>query len=63
MGLPYRVGGYDCSDDCSGHLAGWRWAAEQRVTEEHQCGGSRSESFSEGCHLYLEAIGQADSPY
>jgi len=45
--------GYYCTDDCSGHQAGWDWAERNGVTETHECGG-RSQSFIEGCLAYVE---------
>jgi hypothetical protein len=58
----YFAGDVPCEDDCSGHYAGWRWATRQRVTAEHQCAGSRSNSFREGCKVYLWAIGRGNKP-
>lgn len=45
---------YRCSDDCSGHEAGFDWASENDVTDERDCDGD-SESFEEGCMAFLEA--------
>ena len=35
-----EFGGHDCSDDCSGHAAGYRWAEAQGITDERiaRCG-------------------------
>ena len=44
--------GYTCTDDCSGHKAGYNWAARKGLTSEDQCGG-RSNSFIEGCLAYV----------
>jgi hypothetical protein len=59
---PYTFGGLPCTDDCSGHLAGFRWAKQQRVKERSTCwgGGSTSKSFSEGCEFYLWSRGRID---
>ena len=40
-----------CTQDCSGHEAGWRWARSHHVTDPDRCGGN-SESFREGCLAY-----------
>nr|WP_019860870.1 hypothetical protein [Mesorhizobium loti] len=49
--------GYDCTDDCSGHQAGYDWAAKNDITDERDCDGD-SQSFNEGCQAYVEE--QAD---
>ena len=46
---------YGCSEDCSGHEAGYRWAADNGVTDG-SCYGGDSPSFDEGCRAYGEAI-------
>lgn len=51
-----------CDDDCSGHLAGWRWAQRNNVESPDQCSGTRSNSFLEGCETYLWAIGEGRKP-
>lgn len=42
-----------CSDDCSGHIAGYRWATNLGITKESACDSaydsSNSWSFYEGC--------------
>lgn len=45
--------GYECTSDCSGHEAGYEWAANQGVDNEDDC-VSNSNSFTEGCLSYLE---------
>jgi hypothetical protein len=32
-----EFGGYDCSDNCSGHAAGYRWAEAHSITTESDC--------------------------
>tara|TARA_R110002124_G_scaffold99593_2_gene245736 strand:- start:824 stop:1216 length:393 start_codon:yes stop_codon:yes gene_type:complete len=49
---------YGCSEDCSGHEAGVKWARDNEVRDPGDCGG-RSQSFIEGCEAYAEAIEQA----
>lgn len=46
-------GGYTCTDDCSGHAAGYLWAERRRITRARDCSG-RSNSFYEGCLAYVE---------
>ena len=47
-------GGYDCTIDCSGHAAGYRWAEDQDVHDESDCPLGNSNSFYEGCLAYTE---------
>lgn len=44
-------GDYECTEDCSGHQAGYDWAAEQGIEDPDDCGGN-SQSFIEGCEAY-----------
>lgn len=53
-GLTYY--GYDCTQDCSGHEAGYAWAEENYITNPDDCGGD-SQSFIEGCIAYAEENG------
>lgn len=48
---PGDVAGFGCTQDCSGHDAGFQWAEEHSVTDESECGGN-SWSFQEGCAAY-----------
>jgi len=50
--LAATFGGYDCTDDCSGHAAGYKWAEEHNITEEQYCPEGDSQSFHEGCIVY-----------
>jgi hypothetical protein len=45
--------GYECTDDCSGHQAGYNWALESGVYSKDDCTGN-SQSFIEGCYAYVE---------
>lgn len=45
--------GYQCSQDCSGHRAGYAWAQRKGITDANQCTGN-SRSFVEGCIAYAE---------
>lgn len=46
-------GGDECTEDCSGHQAGYDWAEEKGITDPEDCGG-KSDSFIEGCETYAE---------
>lgn len=54
-GQDRHFGGYECTDDCSGHAAGYRWAEENSITDPSRCPlrGNRV-SFYEGCLAYTE---------
>lgn len=45
--------GYPCTQDCSGHKAGYEWAKKKNITEQENCGG-KSNSFVEGCHAWVD---------
>ncbi|MGA7326251.1 MAG: hypothetical protein WBX25_17650 [Rhodomicrobium sp.] len=47
-------GGYECTDDCSGHAAGYRWAAEHDIDEEQYCPEGDSQPFHEGCLVHTQ---------
>lgn len=44
-------GGYECTEDCSGHQAGYDWAEEHGIDDPDTCGG-KSQSFIEGCMAF-----------
>jgi len=44
---------YECTEDCSGHQAGYDWAEDNGIETEDDCGGN-SDSFIEGCMSYVE---------
>lgn len=46
-------GPYTCTDDCSGHLSGYRWAQKNNVKHIKECNGN-SRSFNEGCTLFVD---------
>jgi hypothetical protein len=50
---PRNFRGYACTDDCSGHKAGYEWAHEKEIANASDC-ANPSESFAEGCRIYLE---------
>lgn len=43
--------GFVCQGDCSGHRAGYAWAARNGIKDPSQCSGN-SQSFYEGCVAY-----------
>lgn len=52
-------GGYECTEDCSGHKAGYEWAEAHDFTDETQCEAillrsPNRTSFYEGCLAYIE---------
>jgi hypothetical protein len=47
-------GSFDCTDECQGHRAGFRWAEEHSITSDDDCPRGRSLSFTEGCEVYVE---------
>jgi hypothetical protein len=47
-------GGYDCTDDCVGHAAGYRWAEATEITDADDCPENRSEAFYEGCLAFVD---------
>ncbi len=49
---------YGCTQDCSGHDAGWQWAIENGASDVSDCYGSSS-SFIEGCWAYVESVQSA----
>ncbi len=42
---------WECTQDCSGHEAGYEWASENGIADPYDCDGN-SESFIEGCRAY-----------
>lgn len=52
-------GNNECTDDCSGHKAGYEWAQARGITDSSTCESilsrsPNSTSFSEGCVTYTE---------
>lgn len=45
-------GSYPCTQDCSGHQAGYDWAEKKDIDSIDNCGGN-SQSFIEGCYEYV----------
>jgi hypothetical protein len=46
-------GGFECTDDCTGHAAGYKWAEEHNIDDEETCPAGNSWSFHEGCIVYV----------
>ncbi|MCL6729176.1 excalibur calcium-binding domain-containing protein [Sphingomonas hankyongi] len=44
-----------CTDDCSGHNAGFDWARDHDIIDASDCGGY-SRSFIEGCETYVSTL-------
>jgi hypothetical protein len=53
-------GGHDCTVDCSGHAAGYKWAEKKGIENEGDCPIGNSLSFHEGCVAYTEDNGRLD---
>lgn len=51
--------GYQCTQDCSGHKAGYEWAKKKGITDKINCTG-KSKSFVEGCYAYVEENNDAE---
>jgi hypothetical protein len=47
-------GEFDCTIDCSGHAAGFRWAESHGVDSEDDCPDGNSQSFHDGCIAYTQ---------
>jgi len=45
--------GFDCTDDCSGHKAGYAWARKNRLMDGSYCPEDGSQSFAEGCMAWV----------
>jgi len=48
---PITSNNWTCTEDCSGHEAGYEWAGENGITDPDDCDGN-SDSFIEGCEAY-----------
>jgi hypothetical protein len=47
-------GGYECTEDCSGHAAGYKWAEEKGLEDPDSCPTGHGNSFYEGCLAHSE---------
>ena len=50
-----HFGAYTCTEDCSGHWAGYNWAMDKNLSEPNKCDGT-SQSFIEGCLTRVEEV-------
>jgi hypothetical protein len=50
---PLTFKGHPCTNDCSGHKAGYAWAEKNGISSEEGCTG-RSNSFREGCYSWVQ---------
>jgi hypothetical protein len=50
--LSYK--GYRCTQDCSGHMAGYEWAKIRNIQSTSECPIGHSNSFTEGCYSYAQ---------
>lgn len=54
---------WECTEDCSGHEAGYEWAEDKGISDPYDCGG-KSQSFIEGCEAYAnEQMQNQDEEY
>jgi len=57
--------GHDCTEDCSGHEAGYKWAEQHAIDDEDDCDtagdNSNSPSFAEGCKAFVDGENSSDS--
>jgi|ERR1700723_981939 len=62
--IPREFAGYECTQDCSGHEAGYSWAQEHDISDGDDCDiageHSNSPSFAEGCHAYVDGDGDSE---
>jgi hypothetical protein len=56
---PQTFAGHPCTDDCSGHRAGYEWAEEHDIDDADKCTGN-SQSFVEGCRAFAEGLNADD---
>jgi hypothetical protein len=47
-------GGYECTDECEGHAAGYRWAEAREIEHTDECPVNLSDAFYEGCLTYVD---------
>lgn len=50
----YYFNEYKCTNDCSGHYAGYEWAEDNNINSEDDCFGN-SQSFIEGCKVFVQS--------
>ncbi len=55
-----RFLGSRCTRDCTGHEAGYYWAADNDISDPDDCTGD-SQAFVEGCQEYAEERRESSS--
>jgi hypothetical protein len=50
-------GDFICTNDCSGHEAGFLWAKQKSVLDEAECKGN-SDAFEQGCFSFVKEYEQ-----
>ncbi len=58
--MAQNVNGYPCTQDCSGHKAGYAWAQRRDIRDPDDCAGN-SNSFIEGCQSAAEEAQAEDA--
>jgi hypothetical protein len=57
--------GYNCTEDCSGHKAGYEWAEQYDIDDDNDCDTagdhSDAQSFAEGCKAFVNGDNSANS--
>jgi hypothetical protein len=53
--------GMECTDDCGGHVAGYEWAQDNKITDEDDC-STNSDSFNEGCAQQVQETNTEPAP-
>jgi hypothetical protein len=59
---PLTYQGRECTSDCSGHRAGYRWAEKKDISDEDDCRGN-SQSFREGCISFVDEQNNGSSDH
>jgi hypothetical protein len=58
--IAQNFNGYPCTQDCSGHEAGYAWAQDKDIRDPSDCSGN-SNSFIEGCQFAAEEAQAEDA--
>jgi hypothetical protein len=62
QGPMLTFGDYPCTRDCSGHSAGYDWAAYNEIGSADDCPVDTNNSFYEGCLTWIEEQSSAAGP-
>jgi len=52
IGRGRKFRGSPCTKDCSGHAAGYMWAAKNKIKDANVCPPGGSKSFNKGCQIH-----------